>query len=242
MYAHPIPGDIRFSWIAGRDPRVEVNLPDEPYFQRLYAYGFPHPPEQRHLDHGLVERADGLPIREEIFNTSLYYEYLNGSSLEHTIMRINRLSPDRTYFVEEAFIWNLMEQLLRALIYLHCDVERLGNQRDRNPPRVPPNWWPICHRWLTMDNVMLHWPYPGQEGYDDSVYGRLPRVVLTNFDNAARVGEETHENGIMYFGRLSLPKDRIKEAHHGVSPKDCMWQVEEPGPWQDIYALGKLLR
>ncbi|KAK3485251.1 uncharacterized protein B0T23DRAFT_44124 [Neurospora hispaniola] len=242
MYAHPIPGDIRFARISGdhRDPRVEVRLPDEPYFQKLYAYGFPHDQMYGHLDHGMVEK-DGRAT-EEVYNASLYYEYLNGGSLEHAIMRINWGEGERARCVEEPFIWHLIEQLSRALLYLHWGVERQGNERNEDGERIPRNWQPVCHRWLTMDNIMLHWPEYGEEGYEESMDGRLPRVVLTNFDNAARKGEEPHDNGIIHFGRLTLPKDRILEARYGVSPRDRVWQMEEPDTWQDIYAMGKLLR
>ncbi|KAK3347427.1 hypothetical protein B0H65DRAFT_441063 [Neurospora tetraspora] len=242
MYAHPIPGDIRFARLGDRrDPRVELHLPDEPYFQKLYAYGFPHDLMDGNLDHGMVER-DG-EVREEVYNASLYYEYLNGGSLEHAIMRINRGGHGSQY-VEEPFIWHLIEQLARALLYLHWGVEREGNERIKveDGKRIPRNWQAVCHRWLTMDNIMLHWPEEGEEGYEESVDGRLPRVVLTNFDNAARKGEQPHDNGIIHFGRLSLPKERIKEARYGVSPRDRIWQMEEPDTWQDIYAMGKLLR
>ncbi|KAH7627856.1 hypothetical protein B0T09DRAFT_268892 [Sordaria sp. MPI-SDFR-AT-0083] len=89
---------------------------------------------------------------------------------------------------------------------------------------------------------MLHWPEENEDFYDQTMDGRLPRVVLTTFDNAARRGEEPHDNGIIHFGRLSLPLDQIREARYGVSPKDRIWQMEEPDTWQDIYAMGMLLR
>ncbi|KAK3388491.1 hypothetical protein B0T20DRAFT_96205 [Sordaria brevicollis] len=253
LYAHPIPGDIRFARIAGNDPRVEEVLPDDRHFQKLFAYGFPHPPNKASRDHGLANKVNpngkkGI-VREEIFNASLYYEYLNGGSLEHAMMRINRSQPGSTCYVEEVFIWHVMEQLLHALNFLHFGVERAHVRGEGPPSRNPdaerptPNWRPIVHRWITMDNIMLHWPDPSDEkDYKWSMDGRLPRVVLTNFDNAARVDDEEYENGLMHFGRLSLPNDRIKEARYGVSPKDRLWQVEPPHPWQDLYAVGKVLR
>ncbi|KAK1779645.1 hypothetical protein QBC45DRAFT_374475 [Copromyces sp. CBS 386.78] len=236
MYAHPIPGDIRFARLVGDhgDPRVEVHLPDEPYFQKLYAYGFPHDKVDGRPDYDMSQRRSEDGANEEIYNASLYYEYLNGGSLEHAIMRINRAGKE-TQYVEEPFIWHVIEQLGRALLFLHFGVERDGREPDNN-------WQAVCHRWLTMDNIMLHWPEEDEEGYDESAHGRLPRVVLTNFDNAARRGEEPHNNGIIHFGRLSLPLDQIKEARYGVSPRDRIWQMEEPDTWQDIYAMGKLLR
>ncbi|KAK3950625.1 hypothetical protein QBC32DRAFT_11072 [Pseudoneurospora amorphoporcata] len=238
MYAHPIPGDIRFARLAGDhgDPRVEVHLPDEPYFQKLYAYGFPHDKVDGRLDHAMSRRRGEDEANEEVYNASLYYEYPNGGSLEHAIMRINRAGKE-TQYVEEPFIWHLIEQLGRALLFLHFGVERDGREPDDDN-----NWQAVCHRWLTMDNIMLHWPAEDEEGYDESAHGRLPRVALTNFDNAARRGEEPHNNGIIHFGRLSLPLDQIKEARYGVSPRDRVWQMEEPDTWQDVYAMGKLLR
>lgn len=241
MYGHPIPGDIRFARFAGgdqRDPRVEVHLPDKPFFQKLYAYGFPH---GRYLDgNGILDYRmfegpdEHEEAHEEILNASLYYEYLNGGSLEHAIMRSSRPTA---YFVDEVFIWHLIEQLGRALLFLHFGITEPEEQE-------PAGWQPICHRWLTMDNIMLHWPDPDDDPREEELRDdRLPRVVLTNFDNAARKGQaEPHNNGIIHFGRLSLPLDQIKQARYGVSPRDRAWQMEEPDRWQDVYAMGKLLR
>ncbi|KAH6844744.1 hypothetical protein B0I37DRAFT_310963, partial [Chaetomium sp. MPI-CAGE-AT-0009] len=201
QYPTSSPPELRFSTL--RDPRVEIQLPDEPYFPKLHAYGWPQ---------GREEPYD-KDRPSDVY--SLYFQHYNGGTLSNLM----EIYSDRRIGgpVPESFIWHVMEQLSRAILYLHCGYT--CQSKRANVPRRDPNWRPVMHRAITEHNVLLHFPDNG-----DPVERCFPQIILEGFDKA----------GFMSDDRADWIQDTITNRNAGV----------EIGPsgFEDIHLFGELLR
>ena len=198
------PGELRFARLA--DPRVEVRLPDEPYFPELYAYGIPGG-EQGFDRHG----------RPEIF--SLYFKRFNGGTLSN-LMEIYS-DPVIGGDIPETFVWHVIEQLSRAVIYLQTGLTR--EDLDAGEREAKPGWVPLAHRNITETNVLLHF---SEDDAHDPFDCCFPRVVLEGFDQANLVSDpsEWWNKGVVNIG---------KREGDPLMP---------PSTWEDMHLLGAIFR
>jgi hypothetical protein len=102
-YSTPSPPELRFSTL--KDPRVEAQLPDEPYFTKLHACGWP--------------MGKKGPYNEQRPSDahSLYFQHYNGGTLWNLMKMYSDCRNGAP--VPESFIWHVVEQLSRAVLYLH---------------------------------------------------------------------------------------------------------------------------
>ncbi|KAK3302925.1 uncharacterized protein B0T15DRAFT_559428 [Chaetomium strumarium] len=208
----PVPNELRFSRLD--DSRVAVRLPNEPYSPELYAYGFPY----------------GYKEGETPDVWSLCFKRYNGGSLSNLMEMY--ADPQIGGPVPEPFIWHVMEQLSRAVIYLHTGLSRseLAKKRRRKKKKEEDwmskvkerKWKPLVHRDIGEKNILLHFSEKG------NVRNRcFPRIVLEGFK------------------RANLVDDEPSWWHYPPAYKGCQ-RVDEfnvsPEPWEDIYLMGELFR
>ncbi len=218
-YHSPSPPELRFSTLD--DPRVEVRLPDEPYFPKLYAYGYPL---------GLAPGETEEAAKSDVF--SLYFKHYNGGSLDNFMEMYS--DKDVGAPTPEPFIWHVIEQVSRAVLFLHkgytreyldaCLVARQDEREGRTAvwPKVPDNaakWTPIVHRLITAQHVLLHFPQDG-----DPLSRCFPQVVLLGFDQANLESD-----------------DKLWWSADAAANLDADKDVP-PSPWEDMYLVGALFR
>ncbi|KAK0610712.1 hypothetical protein B0T17DRAFT_122153 [Bombardia bombarda] len=216
FFKGPCPPEIRFARLDDHRTKKHCNdsrLPDEPYFQQIYAYGFPDPAEN-------IEK-DG-----SISSVSMYAERLNGGTLDDLLALYVNLKEGGT--IPETFLWHVMEQLGRAIIFLQTGLTRqdlepfLSGQTDIKPPRKH-NWDVIVHRDIHQDTVRLHYANPDAVDPEATWDDIFPRVVLTSFGKAGKFAD----------------KEDWWEHHFDAGESAG---PSKPSPSEDIYALGGLLR
>lgn len=209
-----VPGELRFSTLD--DPRVDVRLPEEPYFPKLYGYGLPQGEEPSGGD-------------DDVF--SLYFKRYNGGSLENLMEMYS--DGEIGAPVPEPFVWHVIEQLSRAVLFLHkgysrafvnaCLVARRQDEKRWKGvwpalPREVKNWTAIVHRTIREGNVLLHFPEDG-----DPLSKCFPQVVLEGFDQA------NLENG-------------AKEVWSEHATANRPGEAGRPAVWEDIHLMGQIFR
>ncbi|KAL2185876.1 hypothetical protein L209DRAFT_764890 [Thermothelomyces heterothallicus CBS 203.75] len=213
------PPELLFSTLE--DSCVEVTLPDEGYFPKLYGYGFPFgQPGQR---------RDEDPSPWDVY--SLYFKHYNGGNLGNLVemYRDRRTGAP----IPEPFIWHVMEQLSRAILFLSCGVaredlddllsrSRYGEEEDEEDDHpVKPGWNPIAHGAILERNVLLHFP----DENDDPLTRCFPQVILEGFDKARLLGRESQH-----------PRT-VRNTAAGESSNDNA----TPTTWEDVQLLGDLI-
>ncbi|KAK3291056.1 uncharacterized protein B0H64DRAFT_436421 [Chaetomium fimeti] len=211
FYAAPSPPELRFSTLY--DPHVEAQLPDEPYFPKLHAYGLPQ---------GRKEPYNKIRLSDVY---SLYFQHYNGGTLSNLM----EMYSDRRIGgpVPESFIWHVTEQLSRAILYLHCGYTREDllelyypdNTKGKGKGTRNLNWRSIIHRAITADNVLLNFP----DG-DDPVDRCFPDIILEGFDKAGFI-DDNRENWAQ-----NTITNRGEEVEIG------------PSSFEDMHLFGELLR
>ncbi|KAK4108264.1 hypothetical protein N656DRAFT_718287, partial [Canariomyces notabilis] len=191
------PPDLRFARLS--DPHVEVQLPNEPYFPKLYGYGFPS-------GHQAFD-SEGKP---DIF--SLYFKRFNGGTLENLMLQYAH--PEIGAPIPEPFVWHVMKQLSRAVIWLQTDLIRQDLDQGMKNPK--PGHKILLHRRLRERDVFLHFPEDGED--TDPLDCCFHRIILGEFDQAVV---------------LEDPPDI-----HSHIPR----AAGETGAWEDMHSLGRLLR
>ncbi|KAI1454906.1 kinase-like domain-containing protein [Annulohypoxylon moriforme] len=211
--------------------RVEGS--DNPRYSYQYQHDFP-PAFRISHDAGAVRRLpDGLlpDDRELRFEKllwyqrfwdvgvgdvvwELYFEYNDGGTLANLRDKYH-LEQER---IQEPFIWHVTLQLCDALEWLH---------RGPGPYNDGYIWDPIYHRNLTMNNVMLKYPNPygHRQRYEgprmnDWWGNAFPDIVVCDFGESALASDDRAE--IRKFGMFPLER--------------------RASGWEDIYALGCILR
>lgn len=198
-YQTPVPPELRFARLS--DPRVQVRLPDEPYFPELYAYG-------------LLGDEGGFDSAGQPSAFSLYFKQFNGGTLG-SLMHVFA-NPEMGAHIPEPFIWHIMDQLSRAVIWLQTGLTR--RDLDAGMTDAEPGWVPIVHRSLDEEDVFLH--FPEAHEHPDNLDCCFPRIILGQFDRA---------------NMLDDPPHFWSKAKKAARPRP-------PAAWEDIYLLGKLLR
>ncbi|KAI1653208.1 hypothetical protein F4813DRAFT_375390 [Daldinia decipiens] len=155
-FLHPAPPEVRVSTLpptSFTNVRGESRvLTEDEHFQRLkYFY------------------SDGE-------NWTLYYEYLNGGSLEFLI----RKYYDRGWVIPEIFIWHVAAELSKALAYLYFGWTPENRLKVRD-------WTMAYHRAVTPSNIFLDYlaRKPGAKPRVGIESNAFPRVVLSNFSHSA---------------------------------------------------------
>ncbi|KAK4234169.1 hypothetical protein C8A03DRAFT_18876, partial [Achaetomium macrosporum] len=203
----PVPSELRFSRLD--DPCVAVRLPDEPYFPELYAYGIPC----------------GYKEGEMPDVWSLFFKWYNGGSLRNLMEMY--ADPKIGAPVPEPFIWHVMEQLSRAVIYLHTGLTRkeLRTKRGNWMSKVEKGeWTPLVHRGIREQNILLHF---SEDGGGDSLDRCFPRIVLEGFKRANLV---TDDLSWWHYAPAYSRSRTVKES---------IWR---PEPWEDMYLMGEVFR
>ncbi|KAK4040444.1 hypothetical protein C8A01DRAFT_15707, partial [Parachaetomium inaequale] len=204
-YSTPSPPELRFSTL--KDPRVEAQLPDEPYFTKLHACGWPmgkkghyneQPPSDAH---------------------SLYFQHYNGGTLRNLMEMYGDCQTGAP--VPESFIWHVVEQLSRAVLYLHYGFTRAQLETEGTTLRPSAEWRCIVHRGITPQNVLLHFPEDG-----DRMSSCFPQVILEGFDMAGFADDPEKYWSVRAIANLLIPGE-------GEVP---------PSAWEDIYLFGEVIR
>jgi hypothetical protein len=120
------PAEVCFSTLD--DPQVEVRLPDEPYFPKLYGYCFPN---------GKSPGRNGL-YNENLGNDvfSLYFKRYNGGTLDNLMEMYG--DPDIGAPIPESFIWHVIEQMSRAVLFLQMGLTREDLDRHLQGEEIQP--------------------------------------------------------------------------------------------------------
>lgn len=208
-FATRVPGELRFARLD--DALVEFRLPDEPYFPELLAYGFPD--WKKTFSHTQKDQAD-------LF--SLYFRHYNGGSLSNLLDMY--ADPVIGAPVPEPFVWHVIEQLSRAVIYLHTGLTReelaAGEKRDKHSL----TWKPVVHRTICADNILLHFPEEAIDGGGDPLDKCFPRIVLEGFDQANFMTDPKE-----WWGARAL----ANAGRRALLPPSC---------WEDLHAVGDVFR
>jgi hypothetical protein len=211
-----VPGELRFSRLDDSQGRVAVRLPNEPYFPELYAYGFPY---------GYKEGRETTP---DVW--SLYFKRYNGGSLSNLMEMY--ADPQIGGPVPEPFVWHVMEQLARAVVYLHTGLTRRelaskGKKKEKDcwwmAKVAEGKWTPLVHRDIREENILLHFPEKGGNARNRC----FPRIVLEGFSRANLVDDEP--------SWWHFPP-----AYEGGGKADG--EKIRPEPWEDMYLMGDVLR
>ncbi|KAH6614629.1 hypothetical protein B0J18DRAFT_347484, partial [Chaetomium sp. MPI-SDFR-AT-0129] len=194
-----LPPEIRVSTLTD-DPRVDLVLPKEPYFPRLYAAAWPtaaqpplNPNSGSSSDSGSEDTAQTQPgptqPAKEVH--SLYYKYYNGSSLANLV----EMYSDRTGGpVPESFIWHVVEQLTRALLFLYAGLTRDDLDPFTEPADETPEHYdlilnrmvqraPWIHQDISDVNILLNFPL-NADGLLEPMGRFFPDVILSGLQNA----------------------------------------------------------
>ncbi|KAK4141542.1 uncharacterized protein C8A04DRAFT_14009, partial [Dichotomopilus funicola] len=194
-----LPPEIRVSTLTD-DPRVDLVLPKEPYFPRLYAAAWPtaaqpppDPNSRSSSDSGSEDTAQTPPAStqpaEEVH--SLYYKYYNGSSLANLV----EMYSDRTGGpIPESFIWHVVEQLTRALLFLYAGLTRADLDSFTEPADETPEHYdlilnrmlqraPWIHQDISDVNILLDSPL-NADGLLEPMGRFFPDVILSGLQNA----------------------------------------------------------
>ncbi|AEO67602.1 uncharacterized protein THITE_2050376, partial [Thermothielavioides terrestris NRRL 8126] len=208
-YATRAPGEVRFARLD--DPLVEARLPDEPYFPELLAYGFPAWPR--------TFAANAHGSQADLF--SLYFRRCNGGSLSNLMEMYADAAVGAP--VPEPFVWHVIEQLTRAVVFLHTGLTRA--ELDAGARRAKDGWVPIVHRTIKADNVLLHFDsLDGGDGGGDPLDRCFPRVVLEGFDQANFTNDAEE---------WWCPRALASYASQKPQRPEC---------WEDVHLVGELFR
>ncbi|KAL2015717.1 hypothetical protein VTK56DRAFT_4913 [Thermocarpiscus australiensis] len=205
-YHTPSPPELRFARLT--DPWVDVRLPDEPYFPELYAFGF----------RGGEEDFDAYG-RPDIF--SLYFKRFNGRSLCNLMEMY--ADPEIGAPIPEPFVWHVIEQLSRAIIFLHTGLTR--EELDAGEREHKNGWAPVVHRDIDARKVFLHFPEDGEE--QDPFDCCFPRIVLGGFDQS-----NLSKDPPQFWNRGLVNSDEGDDTSRWIPP----------ATWEDMYMLGALFR
>ena len=205
-YRTPFPPEIRFARLD--DPRVEVRLSDEPYFPELYAYGIPG-----------GERSFFRPDDCDLF--SLYFKRFNGRTLENLMDMYSDTKNGAP--VPEPFIWHVIEQLCRAVIFLHTGLTR--GDLAKMPSTPKPGWRPVVHRNISESNILLHFPEDDEE--QNPLDCCFPRIILEGFDQANLLDDPSH------YWCQETPVTRLRKPDK---------QQARPSLCEDLHMMGEVFR
>ncbi|KAL2256383.1 hypothetical protein VTK26DRAFT_1756 [Humicola hyalothermophila] len=201
------PPELRFSTLA--DPNTQHLLPDEGYFPKLYAYGIPGGPK--------AFNRDG-----ECDLFSLYFKRYNGGTLENLLFMYGQ--RDTGAPVPEPFIWHVIAQLCRAVVFLQTGCTWEAIRRGVSPPQA--NWKPIVHRNIVDSNILLNFPEAGDKD-KDALGFCFPEVILEGFDAANRV-----DDGALFWGNGAVNRWRAEQGLDRAGP----------GLWEDMHMIGVIFR
>ncbi|KAK3690416.1 hypothetical protein B0T22DRAFT_378655, partial [Podospora appendiculata] len=198
-YVSPIPPELRFTRL--QDRQTQVLLPDEPCFPELHAF-------------------QTIPGECRV----MFYKAYCGGSLWNLIKRYAECEGS----VPEPFIWHVMEQLTRAIIFLAAGLTREDLQKGNRRPGK--GYKKIVHRDILASNTLLDFPLlkEGDPSTDDDLGDVFPRVVLTNWQNAGREGDA--EQWIAPGGFVN---SQLLASRSAPQPPDHR---------EDVYCLGRILR
>ncbi|KAI1868709.1 uncharacterized protein JN550_006284 [Neoarthrinium moseri] len=123
---------------------------------------------------------------------SLYFEYLNGGSLEDVLRNFHQANYTP---IPESFIWHVTEQLATAFAFLHFGIEPGTNDK-------PNNWTRVYHRDFSENNVFIHYPSPRpgslpRSGFEPHAF---PRVALGDFGDSGVAGDDESK---LHYGTLN---------------------------------------
>ncbi|KAK3319628.1 hypothetical protein B0T19DRAFT_467249 [Cercophora scortea] len=198
-YSSPIPPELRFTRL--QDKQTQVLLPDEPYFPELHAF-------------------QTMPGESRL----MFYKVYNGGSLWNLIKRFAEWKGT----VPEPLIWHVMEQLTRAIIFLAAGLTREDLQKGNRRPHS--KYKKIVHRDILASNILLDFPQQKTTDYGsgDADLGDLfPRVILANWQNVGREGDQDKWNALGGFVNSQLARRGAEQL---------------PDHREDIYCLGRVLR
>jgi hypothetical protein len=146
--------------IDDADQVLGEHPPDE---VEVHKYLSPHPSIPQFFKYNPPERD---PPRDPQIGR-IYMEYCDRGSL----LDLERLGNQ----LPEAFIWHVLESLLKAFCWLHHGIRDPSHASTSAPD---PNWYPVLHKDLKTANVFL------TNSDSGSVY---PRVLLADFGNSSFV-------------------------------------------------------
>ncbi|KAK0669932.1 hypothetical protein QBC41DRAFT_222763 [Cercophora samala] len=245
-YHGAVPPEIRFARLD--DPLVTYRLPDEPVFPELHAIGISNGPE------GVERDADRNVVRVDEY--SLYFKHFNGHNLRSILAYTTQGPKTHHLYLEEYFIWYVMEQLVSAVIYMQSGITR--TELKNGVTEKKEGWKPFVHRNIIPEHIYLHFEEAwerGQEEYDrtevdkakrdtnemyERARQRFPRIVLGSWSQANAM-DDGWEAWIYNRGQRTLLADvnKLREEEPRVK-----WKGKgiKPELWEDIYLVGAVLR
>ncbi|KAI0887630.1 uncharacterized protein GGS22DRAFT_112125 [Annulohypoxylon maeteangense] len=145
----------------------------------------------------------------------LYFEYLNGGSLESLRDRYY----EREARIPESFIWHVARTLCEAIRRLRTTPTHVPGIPSLTAPAQRPV---VYHRNISMKNIMLDYRNStyGGNPFVEHKYNVLPRVILCDFGQAAVQGDD----------ETKLPKFNLFPEEQRLNY------------WEDSYAIGCVLR
>ncbi|KAK4136094.1 hypothetical protein BT67DRAFT_375445, partial [Trichocladium antarcticum] len=202
------------------DPFVQVELPAEPYFPELYGYGIPG-------GNRSFIRQDGF-TRDGTWDLfSLYFKWYNGRTLANLADMYS--DPENGAPIPEPFIWHAIEQLCRAVIFLHTGLTRQdlktmewGRTGESIARR---DWIPVVHRNICERNILLHFPEQGEK--QDPLDCYFPQIILEGFSDASLLNDPEH------LWSKKAPANFLQTTGEPLAPPAC---------YEDIHMLGEVFR
>ena len=150
----------------------------------------PHIVQIRSFYPGVESITDEQTLAGEVPFDRIYMEYCNRGSLKD-VMDVHE---KRKVPIPEAFIWEVLESVLSALLFAHLGQTSLppGDPSRHSSFTMAAGWDPVIHQDITPANVFLtNESAPGRRHF--SLY---PRVVLGDFGAGRFYSEMSHLFGV----------------------------------------------
>lgn len=242
-YAGTIPPEIKFARLD--DPLVKRRLPEEGVYPNLFGFGISN-------GRGGVEYDSAFRRPLYVDEYSLYFKHFNGYNLRSILAYATQGPKTAQLWIDEYFIWHVMEQLTSAVIYMQTGITR--SELKAGDTRKKENWKPFVHRNILPEHVYLHFEEAwerGQSEFDvnkrdedpaekgnyvnESLRRAFPRVVLGSWSQAS----ELHSSEKVYkYNRGERSQIMARLGNKDVDDHTGL----RPELWEDIYLLGAVLR